>query len=99
MDAQAEIIAQEISELLETDRDEILYYINLLINRAGPYDPRAERDGLIIRGSSGQAVPLHPRMAMSNLYRLAVARDKRVRERRARVDELIAKLISISQKR
>ncbi|MGC8661886.1 MAG: hypothetical protein ACP5TZ_05235 [Nitrososphaeria archaeon] len=99
MTSEAERAARELSELLEADYDEILYYVDLLMSKTQCYKARAEADGLIIKSSDGHAVPLHPRMAISNLYRLAVLKNPTVGGRRARIDELIAKLISISQHR
>lgn len=99
MISEAEGVARELSALLDADYDEVLYYIDLLMNKTQCYKAKAEGDGLIIRSSDGHAVPLHPRMAISNLYRLAVLKNPTAKDRRARIDELIAKLISISQHR
>ncbi|MDG7051643.1 MAG: hypothetical protein JRN19_04245 [Nitrososphaerota archaeon] len=55
---------------------------------------RAVENGLAISTSSGY-VPLHPRMAMSNLYRLSCIRNPDVRKNRPRVDALVAKLIRL----
>jgi len=55
---------------------------------------RALEDGLVIRTSSGY-VPLHPRMAMSNLYRLSCIRNPAVRRNRPRVDALVARLVRL----
>ncbi|MDG7035763.1 MAG: hypothetical protein JRM72_00030 [Nitrososphaerota archaeon] len=55
---------------------------------------RAVENGLVISTSSGY-VPLHPRMAMSNLYRLSCIRNPDVRKNRPRVDALVAKLIRL----
>ena len=92
-------IARELSDLLEADYEEVLYYTELLEKRTSLYMKKAEDDGLIVRGSDGRAIPLHPRTAISNLYRIAVLKNPAVRERRARVDELIARLIAISEPR
>ncbi|MCL4344240.1 MAG: hypothetical protein JRN26_01085 [Nitrososphaerota archaeon] len=97
MISDAEETAKELSILLEADYDEILYYITLLINKSQYFNLRAENDGLIIKGNDGHAVPLHPRMAISNLYRMSILKNPSVKDHRARIDELIAKLISISQ--
>jgi len=48
-----------------------------------------DRDGLIIRGQSGY-YPVHPRLGISNVYRLSIAKDPSVRARRQKVDSLMA---------
>ncbi|MGC8558357.1 MAG: hypothetical protein ACP5NC_05125 [Nitrososphaeria archaeon] len=91
----AEELARELSELLGADYDEILYYVNLLLKLPAVYCAGAERDGLVIRDHSGNVVPIHPRMAISNLYKISLIRNPGVREHRHRIDEIIAKLISL----
>ncbi|MDG6933498.1 MAG: hypothetical protein JRN68_02255 [Nitrososphaerota archaeon] len=49
-------------------------------------------DGLMIRGKVGY-IPLHPRLALSNLYRIALARDDAVRVGRVRLDAITAMLV------
>jgi hypothetical protein len=49
-------------------------------------------DGLVIEGSDGY-LPLHPRLALSNLYRLALEKDQTVRASRVRLDALTALLV------
>lgn len=88
--------ARELSELLGADYDEILYYVNLLLKAPAVYCEGAESDGLVIRDHSGNVVPIHPRMAISNLYKIALMKNPEVREHRDRIDEIIAKLISLS---
>ncbi len=57
---------------------------------------RMMRDGLVIRGNAGY-LPLHPRLAISNLYRLALARDEKVRQHRVRVDAITARLVKFRE--
>ena len=90
-------VAKELSDLLEADYEEMLYYMELLTKRTSLYMKKAEEDGLIVRGNDGRAIPLHPRMAISNLYRMAITKNPAVMERRAKVDDLIARLIAISE--
>jgi len=92
----AEELASELSELLQADYDELLYYVNLLLKTPAIYSADAERDGLVIRDHSGNVVPIHPRMAISNLYRISLLKHPEVRNNRKRIDEIIAKLISLS---
>lgn len=49
-------------------------------------------DGLMIEGKVGY-LPLHPRLALSNLYRLALAKDDSVRAGRVRLDAITAMLV------
>lgn len=48
--------------------------------------------GLFIKGKVGY-LPLHPRLAISNLYRLALEKNEEVRKNRQRVDEITAMLV------
>ncbi len=93
---EALAIAKELADVLEVGLDEVLCYVCMLLGLSVDYNAAAERDGLIIIGHDNKPVPLHPRMAISNLYRISLAKDPSVAKRRTRVDELIAKLISIS---
>jgi DNA-binding Lrp family transcriptional regulator len=51
------------------------------------------RDGLIVRGQTG-FYPVHPRLGISNVYRLSLAKNPAVGARRQKVDSLIAILAS-----
>jgi hypothetical protein len=48
--------------------------------------------GLVIKGVHG-FLPVHPRLAISNLYRLALSKDDGVRRGRTRVDAITAGLV------
>lgn len=53
-------------------------------------------DGLVIKGNAGY-LPLHPRLAISNLYRLAIARDEKVRQNRVKVDAITTRLVKFRE--
>ncbi len=52
-----------------------------------------DRDGLTIRGPSG-IFPVHPRLGISNVYRLSLAKDSSVSVARQRVDSVVSILSS-----
>jgi len=52
-----------------------------------------EREGLTVNGDAG-LYPVHPRLGISNVYRLSVAKDPSVSAVRPRVDSLISILAS-----
>jgi hypothetical protein len=52
-----------------------------------------EADGLTVNGDAG-LYPVHPRLGISNVYRLSAARDPSVSAIRPRVDSLISILAS-----
>ncbi|MEM0117777.1 MAG: MarR family transcriptional regulator [Conexivisphaerales archaeon] len=53
-------------------------------------------DGLVIKGKDGY-LPLHPRLAISNLYRLSVSKDEKARQYRVRVDAITAMLVKLRE--
>lgn len=89
-------LARELADVLDVELDEVVCYVGMLLGLSVSYNASVERDGLVIKGKDNRPVPLHPRMAISNLYRLSVIKNPSIAKRRARVDELIAKLISMS---
>jgi len=56
-----------------------------------------EEDGLTVNGDSG-IYPVHPRLGISNIYRLSTAKDPSVSTVRPRIDSLISILASFRDK-
>lgn len=54
------------------------------------------RDGIVIKGKAGY-LPLHPRLAISNLYRLSTLKNKNVRQKRVKVDAITARLVKFRE--
>ena len=52
-----------------------------------------DRDGLTVNGDAG-IYPVHPRLGISNVYRLSLAKDPSVSSVRPRVDSLVSILAS-----
>jgi hypothetical protein len=77
----------------ETLREELASGLGASDLEVGTLLGSLDTDGLIIRGQSG-FYPIHPRLGISNVYRLSVARDPAVVARRPRVDSLMAILTS-----
>jgi len=88
-------LAFELSRLLQLDYDDIFYYFRLLNGEELPFSESAEKEGLIIRGMNERPVPLHPRMALSNIYRISAAKNPSIKKKRARIDAIIAVLIPV----
>lgn len=97
-EAKTSEIAAELSRLLEFRYDEIFYYESLLLGADLPYSEAAERDGLIIKSDTGKPLPLHPKLALSNIYRTSVNRNPELRANRKKVDILINELASHYEK-
>jgi hypothetical protein len=77
----------------ETMREELASGVGSSEGDVGNLLDSLDRDGLIIRGQSG-FYPVHPRLGISNVYRLSLAKDPAVGARRQKVDSLISILAS-----
>lgn len=88
-------LALELSRLLQLDYEDIFYYLRLLNGEELPFSESAEKDGLIIRGANERPVPLHPRMALSNIYRISAAKKPDIKKKRTKIDAIIGVLIPV----
>jgi hypothetical protein len=77
----------------ETMKEELASDVGASDCEVGALLGSLDTDGLIIRGQLG-FYPVHPRLGISNVYRLSIARDPAVVARRPRVDSLMAMLAS-----
>lgn len=84
----------------ELDKKDLAEISGLKSSRASEILQKMLDDGLIIQGVRKKGyLPLHPRLAISNLYRVALARDESIREKRPRVDAITAMLVKIFEER
>jgi predicted ArsR family transcriptional regulator len=77
-----EVMKDEVAEGLGVSDEEASRLLDLL-----------DRDGLTVRGKEG-VYPVHPRLGISNVYRLSTARSPSVQARRPKVDSVMAILTS-----
>jgi len=102
---EGEVLVREIHEALGIPAEEAELYVRALI--AGQYAPADAREkavaeslaarGMMILDAKGRAyLPVHPRMALSNLFRAYEERAIRQRkEKRLLVDKLTLELIPL----
>lgn len=105
MPRDEEALARAVSEALDVPFEEALTYVASL--KAGRLEPKSEseealakslaaRGMVILEAGGGSYRPVHPRMAMSNLFR--TFEEKAVRERKEKrllVDRLTLQLITL----
>jgi|GEM_PF-608179 hypothetical protein len=77
-----------LSKVGEVAREEMMVARGLTEGELEDVIRRMEEHGLIVRGRSG-FYPVHPRLGVSNVYRLSVLSKPSVRYSRAKVDALM----------
>jgi hypothetical protein len=77
----------------ETMREELTSGVCVSDEEVGNLLGSLDADGLVVRGLSG-FYPVHPRLGLSNVYRLSIAKDPAIKERRQKVDSLMSILAS-----
>ncbi|MDG6938800.1 MAG: hypothetical protein JRN39_00115 [Nitrososphaerota archaeon] len=99
-------LAAELASLLGCDRAVLEAYVSML-QREGPVPPgdidaaggvleRMKDYGLVIRSGQGY-LPVHPRLGISNLYRIGVAKDQAVKGGRVRIDAITAYFVRMRE--
>lgn len=100
-----ESIGKRLAEELGLDHSEAEAYISALkkgnLLKESPITSSLLRRGMLIRGTHEKGyLPVHPRLALSNLFRSYGDRTSaEMREKRKRVDRLTAELILIYESR
>ncbi|HVP24184.1 MAG TPA: hypothetical protein VMS77_09775 [Conexivisphaerales archaeon] len=83
-----------LSKMGEVMKEELASGMALRDDEATSLMAELNRGGLIINGSQGGFYPVHPRLGISNVYRLSIAKDPSVRLLRPKVDSLMSILSS-----
>lgn len=98
-------MVQDINRALDVPLDELEFYVRIM--KAGRLVPADDGEGalakrlssrgmLIVDASGGTYLPVHPRLAMSNLFRSYGEKDPaRRKERRLLVDRVTLELITM----